>query len=214
MGNTVVIGLDGADWSLLDQYVQDGTCPNIAQVMESGVYGGLESIDPPISIPAWLCAVTGKRPDKLDLYNFTRRKPGTYNIHQVFNNPDFQRDAFWTLMDDIGIFNVPSTYPSREYSGFLVAGPLSPGGSFPSDLEQEMESKGFVRDLPKGWQFQASMDVIKTNGDIAAELFQEREPGFFMTVTSVPDRVQHGTGTTETGCESSGGMLTSMSGRL
>lgn len=188
---TVVIGLDGADWSVLADFVEDGTCPNIASVMERGVHGPLESIDPPISVPAWLCAVTGKHPDRLDLYNFTRRNPGTYDMHRVHNEEGYQRDAFWTRLEDIGVVNVPSTYAAGEYDGFVVGGPFSPPRSEPEDLREEMAADGFRWDLPKGWKFEESLEVLERNGDIVADLFDRERPEFFMAVTSVPDRVQH-----------------------
>ncbi|MFB6166829.1 MAG: alkaline phosphatase family protein, partial [Candidatus Nanohaloarchaea archaeon] len=191
MGRTVVIGLDGADWELLEDFIEDGTCPNIARLAGDGVRGDMHSVHPPISVPAWLCTVTGKRPDRLDLYNFTRRKPNSYEMHRVHNSEEYQRDAFWNELEDVGIFNVPSTFPAGSYDGFLVAGPLSPGGTHPEDLEEELEEEGYVRSLPKGWQFEESLDVLERNGDVAAELLEERDPGFFMAVTSVPDRVQH-----------------------
>lgn len=191
MGRTVVIGLDGVDWSALGEFVEDGTCPRIAEVMRRGVHGDLESIDPPISVPAWLCFASGKEPQDLELYNFTRREPGTYDMHRVHNEPRYQRDAFWTGLDDIGVVNVPSIYPEGAYDGFLVGGPLGPGGTYPAELQADLDERGFVRDLPKGWQFRESLDVLDRNGDIVAELFEREAPDFFMAVTSVPDRVQH-----------------------
>ncbi len=191
MGRTVVIGLDGADWSLLDGYIEEGVCPNLARISREGVRGGMTSVDPPISVPAWLCFSTGKRPDRLDLYNFTRREKGTYNLHSVHNSEDYQRQAFWKSLDDIGVFNVPSTFPVGSYDGFLISGPISPEGFYPEDLKEEVRGSGFVRDLPKGWEFNESLQALERNSEIAARLFSDREPGFFLWVTSVPDRVQH-----------------------
>ena len=47
--------------------------------MGEGMYGDLASITPPITVPAWACAMTGKVPGQLGLYGFRNRKDATYD---------------------------------------------------------------------------------------------------------------------------------------
>src|SRR5205085_12694265 len=68
-----VIGLDCATPRLLFRDLA-GEVPNIRALMERGMYGDLESITPPITVPAWACAMTGKTPGQLGIYGFRNRK--------------------------------------------------------------------------------------------------------------------------------------------
>ena len=66
----VVIGLDGATWDLLDPWIENGDLPNLAQLVEGGAAGTLESVFPPMSPPAWTSAATGKNPGEHGIYDF------------------------------------------------------------------------------------------------------------------------------------------------
>ena len=43
------------------------------------MYGDLASITPPITVPAWACAMTGKTPGQLGIYGFRNRKDTSYD---------------------------------------------------------------------------------------------------------------------------------------
>jgi hypothetical protein len=45
----IFIGLDGADWSLLDGYAARGVMPTLARLVSEGTSGTLETIHPPLS---------------------------------------------------------------------------------------------------------------------------------------------------------------------
>ena len=72
-----VIGLDCATPMLLFDRLADEV-PNISKLIEGSLYGELESITPPITVPAWACAMTGKTPGQLGIYGFRNRKDHTY----------------------------------------------------------------------------------------------------------------------------------------
>ena len=71
-----VIGLDCATPQLLFRDLAD-EIPNIHALMQRGMYGDLASITPPITVPAWACAMTGKTPGQLGIYGFRNRKDTT-----------------------------------------------------------------------------------------------------------------------------------------
>src|SRR6185312_6347170 len=74
----VVIGLDcGTPKLLFDDL--NAEVPTIAKLMGEGMYGDLASITPPITVPAWACAMTGSVPGQLGLYGFRNRKDTTYD---------------------------------------------------------------------------------------------------------------------------------------
>lgn len=55
----LVIGLDGAAPELL---FGDERLTHIRWLMEQGAFGRLESIIPPITVPAWMCMATSQDP--------------------------------------------------------------------------------------------------------------------------------------------------------
>ena len=58
----LVIGLDCASPDLL---FGDESLVNIRRLMSMGAYGRLESVVPPITIPAWMCMSTSQDPGSL-----------------------------------------------------------------------------------------------------------------------------------------------------
>ncbi len=50
---TLIIGIDGGTWALLDHYVAAGHMPAMRQIMEAGVRGPLQSTIPPLTSAAW-----------------------------------------------------------------------------------------------------------------------------------------------------------------
>ena len=52
----IVVGIDGADWDLLDPWIAAGELPAIAALRGAGVAGRSVSTDPPATFPAWTLA--------------------------------------------------------------------------------------------------------------------------------------------------------------
>ena len=59
-----VIGLDGADWKILNPWIKRGKLPFFHRLVENGVSGVLKSTFPTLSGPAWTSIITGKNPAK------------------------------------------------------------------------------------------------------------------------------------------------------
>src|SRR3954471_2022033 len=49
----IFLGLDAADWSLLDHYIAGGVMPNLARLATEGTGGRLKTISPPLSPLIW-----------------------------------------------------------------------------------------------------------------------------------------------------------------
>ena len=74
----MVLGLDCAPpQHIFDEYA--GDIPNLTKLRENGLWGPLESIVPPITVPAWMCMMTSKDPGTLGIYGFRNRKDHTYD---------------------------------------------------------------------------------------------------------------------------------------
>ncbi|MBW2191752.1 MAG: alkaline phosphatase family protein, partial [Deltaproteobacteria bacterium] len=71
----IVIGLDCAAPRLVFERYRDAM-PNLRALMERGTWGPLRSSEPPITVPAWTCMVSGRDAGELGLYGFRNRVPG------------------------------------------------------------------------------------------------------------------------------------------
>jgi len=89
-----VIGLDCGTPQLLFRDLID-EIPNIRKLMDGGMHGDLASITPPITVPAWACAMTGKTPGQLGLYGFRNRKDHTYDGLSIATSGSIHQPAVW-----------------------------------------------------------------------------------------------------------------------
>ena len=71
-----VIGLDCADPRLVFDRWRD-ELPNLGRLIEAGTWGPLRSVDPPITVPAWSCMMSGRDPGELGIYGFRTAAPTT-----------------------------------------------------------------------------------------------------------------------------------------
>ena len=75
---TVIIGLDGATYDLIDPLVKEGIMPNLGRIMEQGARAVLHSTIHPLTPPAWATLMTGRTPGNHGVFDFIGRNPKTY----------------------------------------------------------------------------------------------------------------------------------------
>lgn len=202
--DTIVIGIDGGEWDVIDPLIEDGALPNLSSLIDSGVRGELESISPPVSPPAWTSIQTGSNPGKHGIYDFSTfdEKYGRRSI----NSSDREATPFWNVMNDYGVetglFKVPFTYPPSDIDGFLVTGFPTPDVvddyAKPDRLSDEI---GAPERLFEDWglQRQADYEEFKNNlievaerqTNILSKLLSEFDTELLMTVYDGSDRIQH-----------------------
>jgi predicted AlkP superfamily phosphohydrolase/phosphomutase len=140
-----VLGLDGADWSLLKPWIDAGHLPAFEQILNEGVSGDLESTLPPVTFPAWKCYSTGKTPGKLGVYEWFSYDQSTNEI-AANDASDFRSREYWDVLRThdkrSGVINMPTTHPPDSDEGvFVVAGsPASERKQFtsPPSLKAEL----------------------------------------------------------------------------
>ena len=93
----LVIGLDCATPELL---FGDERLAHFRLLMESGCYGRLESIIPPITIPAWMCMATSQGPGSLGVYGFRNRIDYSYSALGIANSKSIRELSIW---DEVAI---------------------------------------------------------------------------------------------------------------
>ena len=88
----LVLGLDCAAPELLFGF---DDLPNIRRLMEVGAYGRLESVIPPITVPAWMCMATSQDPGSLGIYGFRNRVDHSYSGLGIASARSITEPAIW-----------------------------------------------------------------------------------------------------------------------
>jgi predicted AlkP superfamily phosphohydrolase/phosphomutase len=118
------LGLDGADWQLLDPYLRNGTMPNLAALAKEGRAGVLTTIQPPLSPLVWTTMMTGTSPLEHGILDFTRRNPKT-GAEEPITREERRVPAVWNLADLEGrtsaVFGMWATWPAEPVRGLMVA---------------------------------------------------------------------------------------------
>jgi predicted AlkP superfamily phosphohydrolase/phosphomutase len=145
---TFVIGLDGATFDLINPFIERGYLPTLKGLMKRGSWSQLQSTIPPVTASAWTSFMTGKNPGAHGLFDFMRRKVGSYDLVPV-STRDRDGKTVWELIGESGkkviVMGVPVTYPPEPVNGLLVTGMLTPRGAenytYPSELRDEIRAK-------------------------------------------------------------------------
>ena len=74
MARTLLLGLDGATFTVLDPLMERGVMPFLRSLVDRGVRAPLRSIVPPLTPPAWTSVMTGKRPGQHGVFDFFQKE--------------------------------------------------------------------------------------------------------------------------------------------
>ncbi|HEX2032533.1 MAG TPA: alkaline phosphatase family protein [Actinomycetota bacterium] len=201
-----VIGLDCATPQLLfDQLA--GEVPNIRSLLERSLYGDLESITPPITVPAWACAMTGKTPGQLGIYGFRNRKDTSYEGLAIATSGAVREPAVWDLLGEAGkrslLVGVPPAYPVKPVEGWRISCFLTPPSAqsytWPPELASEVQDEvgEYIFDIPN-FREQGEDHVLERvhamterRFRVARRLVRNKPWDFFMLVEMGMDRLHH-----------------------
>jgi tetratricopeptide (TPR) repeat protein len=120
----LLIGLDGADWDLIDPLMAAGKMPHMARLVAEGTRARLKTITPVLSPIIWTSIVTGVGPDRHGILDFFATSkttgaqiPVTSNMRQV--------KALWNILTDRGLSSGVvawwATWPAEPVEGFIVS---------------------------------------------------------------------------------------------
>ncbi|MFB3738228.1 MAG: alkaline phosphatase family protein [Candidatus Velamenicoccus archaeovorus] len=204
-----VIGLDCVTPQLLFRDLQSEV-PNITRFMQSGMWGDLASITPPITVPAWACAMTGKTPGQLGIYGFRNRKDNSYDGLSIVTSEAVKEPAVWDLLGRRGmrslLIGVPPGYPPKAIDGWRVSCFLTPpshkGYTYPAELQVEIEEElggpgEYIFDIPnfreQGMEFvlEQVFKMTERRFRVARRLVKSKPWDFFMMVEMGADRLHH-----------------------
>ena len=69
---TVLIGIDGATYDLIEPLVEEGVMPEFGALMARGARAKLTSTLHPLTPPAWATIMTGRMPGNHGVFDFIR----------------------------------------------------------------------------------------------------------------------------------------------
>src|SRR4051794_2753828 len=202
----LVLGLDCAAPELLFGF---DDLPNLRGLMEAGAYGRLESVIPPITVPAWMCMATSQDPGSLGVYGFRNRLDHSYSGLGITSARSITEPAIWDHLAHAGkqsiIVGVPPNYPPRPVNGISVGCFLTPDTdknvfTHPAELSAEIrrlvghypvDVKGFRTD-DKSWLRDEIFRMSQTQFQVVRHLMQTRPWDYFQFVDIGLDRVHHG----------------------
>ena len=204
-----VIGLDcGTPQLLFDRLSEE--VPNINALMARGMHGELASITPPITVPAWMCSMTGKTPGQLGIYGFRNRKDNSYDGLSIATSLAVRdQPAVWDLLGRTGrkslLIGVPPAYPPQPVEGWRVSCFLTPPSAdtftYPKDLgseiAEELGGDEYIFDIPsfreKGEDFvlEQVFKMTERRFRVARRLVKNKPWDYFMLVEMGPDRLHH-----------------------
>lgn len=123
---TVLIGLDGATFTVLDSLIETGHMPFLKEFLTSGVRAELNSTIPPTTPPAWTTVMTGRSPAHHGIFDFFRPEtPGSHSLRLV-NSGNISCETIWSLLSRQGLastnLNFPVMSPPLPVSGYSISG--------------------------------------------------------------------------------------------
>jgi tetratricopeptide (TPR) repeat protein len=108
------LGLDGADWRLLDRYIAAGVMPNLGALVKEGQRANLLTQHPPLSPLVWTTMMTGVSPLEHRILDFTRYNPVSRTIEPITSD-ERAVPAIWNMAAAQGktaaVFGMWATYP-------------------------------------------------------------------------------------------------------
>jgi len=124
----IVLGLDGGDWRILDEFIARGRMPNLARLISTGASRTLQSFVPTLSPIVWTTLATGLDPSVHGVLDFREFDPPSGLLVPI-SGRSREVPAFWNVAGQkgltVGVVGWWATYPAEEVNGFLLSDRLS-----------------------------------------------------------------------------------------
>lgn len=123
----MVIGLDGLEWKLIGPLVRGGQMPNLQRLMQAGVWGMMDTIEPMLSPLIWTSIATGSTPDIHGILDFLEIDPKTGQYRQITGRSR-RVPALWNIASafsrSVSVIGWWATWPAERINGVMVSDQL------------------------------------------------------------------------------------------
>ena len=197
--STLLIGVDGANDSILSSLLEAGVLPNFESIFEAGASGPLESQIPPWTPSAWPSMYTGMNPGKHGIFDFLDFDGYDWS---VVNATHLRERPIWQHLDHYGlssvVVNVPVTHPPEPFEGALVPGYTAPENPtcYPEGLLEDLryrigEYRIYPDDDGEETSIEEYVDLVGMRGRAFRYLADQFVPEFGFVQFQVTDTVFH-----------------------
>jgi len=152
-----ILGLDGADWEIIDPLIAKGELPNLARLKSRGAWGNMKTMMPWLSPLLWTSVATGKPPEEHGIVDFLVEDKTTGKAVPVSSRWRKVK-ALWNIFTDAerpsAFIAWWATWPSEPVDGFMVSDrvayslfgfvksePEPAGATWPAGYFQEIRSR-------------------------------------------------------------------------
>lgn len=153
VNKVIVLGLDGLDPNLTEQFIAQGKMPTFARLQSAGSYSRLRTTFPALSPVAWSTFATGVNPAKHNVFDFLNRDLRTYlpylsgaqvrpprrvlrigSLRLPLTRPVVESlrksESFWSILSRHAIpstiLRVPVTFPPEHFNGRQLSAMSTP----------------------------------------------------------------------------------------
>jgi predicted AlkP superfamily phosphohydrolase/phosphomutase len=202
----IIFGVDGLSYRILHPLIERGDLPNFARLQREGVEADFISTVTPMTPPAWMSLVTGLKPAKHGVFDFTEFDLTSSKLTSRMVTHRKGGKAIWNILSEFGkrvvVMNVPVTYPPDTVNGIMVSGLMTPGASssftYPGAFKDELYKAvpGYRIDLSvektaPDYFVDSVLDMTEKRIQLQEHLLSEHEWDFAFVCYVGPDRVQH-----------------------
>ncbi len=167
----VVIGIDGADWTIIEALAAEGEMQNLMSLRKRGTWGPIETLrDIPLSPVIWTSVATGKTAAKHGVTWFMVDQPDGTRVPVRSHNR--KTKAIWNILGENGrrpkVLGWWATYPAEDIGkGTIVSDALGYHGFGSTARGNDDVGKTYPADL-----YESAFSRIPAEQQISAEFVQ------------------------------------------
>jgi Tfp pilus assembly protein PilF len=124
----LVVGLDGADWTIIDPLIAQGKLPNLKRLIDEGARAKLLTISPMLSPVIWTTVATGVEPSRHGILDFLVEDPNE-GTRQPVTSAQRKTPTVWELLSrsgvDVGVTAWWASWPADPVRGYVVSDRLA-----------------------------------------------------------------------------------------
>jgi predicted AlkP superfamily phosphohydrolase/phosphomutase len=169
MTRTLLIGLDGATFRILEPLMAAGVMPHLRDMAARGARAGLMSTCNPVTPPAWTSVMTGRSPGRHGVFDFVRAEEREGEMYfTLYDARDIGCETIWSAASRQGLratsLNFPMMFPHPPIDGHIVPGLTSwrhmKMGTRPHELHDELKALAGVDFKEMAWDFELGKKVV------------------------------------------------------
>ena len=156
----LLVGWDAADWQTMHALIDAGRMPHLKRLVEHGVIGNLQTLQPMVSPMLWTSIATGKRGHLHGVTGFAEPTPDGTSLRPTGSRTR-QCKALWNILAQAGqrclALGWAASHRAENINGACVSQrfalaaasttpddwPLQPGGVFPAALAEGLAELRF-----------------------------------------------------------------------